>query len=1252
MVRLSTENGGSGIADTLQRELNMCIWTALAERDTEKVKDLKTLGADIDVEYISTNSDEEGMEGWRPLHMAVKNDDEAMIMTLHELGADIERKDAHGNTPIHLACQRGNKGSLTLLHDLGANINVQTYSETAHGIATSKTAENDQQILRIFDDLDFDRLHGNVNRYGKKNPGLRTEADYPSPAEMPLNKSFVERNDNSNDYYLIDHRGHYRRGGEHPHDWWNSKLHHDSSPSLRDCHYMHLRRAVKSGNLDSVQQNSHQVGWAINQCHSEDPLGLVGLAARSQDKPEIIGYLARADRANADALFIKDKEGQTILTLAKAKGHLKVVTYMIGLYSLQIHEAVKNDDLETCKRFRCLGGLTEMTDLPEPNLAVALRNCNVDITRWLVENGSNPDCRLQDGTTMVDLAARHGMDDVKKYLSFKVKNQLLRSAIRADDLEEVKKLHASGADPTAANYFGDTPISIAVRTGNLPLVHYLLSRGAPVVHHNPEASTLIKEAQTLGNMDMVKYLKRVVHRRFEESLQHGDVDTLAKLFQISGANLQEAKICEGDETAATLAYKNHGDQALRLLYNSNIPVHHPNKYGDYPLTLAEANDDFYAVEFLLDVCNVDKNVVNADGLTAAEIAREARYDLVALYIQTGQKPNPEEDERDEPTHTLQQLLTAVRSKKMEMLDDFIKETYQSRSLKIHCCEEMLKVARQQHAIEIFMKLAKHLRELTTDTSARKLEGSERYQRVLDGFLADLVKHVAGVDSVEEFGRTLEIVTGKVKEETHSLYTLMRKDIDAIHQDTKTEVQKLGQKCEDITSASEQLKSERKDMIEDLEKCKASLEKCKEPAKRIDLWEEIKSLRQKVSVASVYQHLYAKRQDVLLQRQNALDGFGQEESANMLFFFKTVSNTLEQFLLLWRVCAEDISQNVSDKQTFHFKNLNAKKGNDTKDVQLQVCLPSHFKKFYERAVKDVTGDPSVQKQTGRDTITVLAAEVELQTIITTTANKLTLWFANQISALSAEGPKKTCPAAALAEYCCARIISGFQSSSFGERQDLGNQLADHVVTWIPLSEMDLRLRGAAGQTYSIALITSDTVQKMYSVGSVKLPITQLGKQVETTPIDILSRASLITKTGEVFEHEQYTERNTSGRHSSYTYGCYNGTERVAHVRSMKRVQTVGRPDPRYFVDEFVSSSIGEDVRKEVTEYLADKGLSFESLEELKTMEEKSKDWFYKMETEMKEFLGSVKDRSENLEGGNSILTTIRSGRKEGKLNRFK
>ncbi|XP_035695735.1 ankyrin-1-like [Branchiostoma floridae] len=702
--------------------------------------------------------------------------DGKMIEMLHQFGSDLEGKDAHGNTPLHLACHRSTLEILTLLHTFGAGINVQDNAgftplmtateresvpmvrflllhgadetvvnqagDTARTIAR-RVLKDDHQISTILENLEYDKVCGKYNEEGNKDPDIHTETDYPSRAEVSVDERpwLTEHNKNCDSCL---------HGGSHQH--YNKSLRRDKC--LED---EELRRAVKSGTREDVQK-CHEGGGTINQCNQEDPHGLVGLAARSQDKPDIIEYLTQVDQDSKDnicALFIKDSNGQTILTLAKAKGHKNVVKYMIGHYSLQINQAVTSNDLDMCKKFKHLGGLVEISGSKEPNLSLALHERNSNIAKWLVENGSDPGGRDQNGTSLVEVASRYNMIDMEKFLKSKIKDQHLRSAIRAVDLEGVKRLHAEGADFTAANCFGDTPVSLAVRTGNLRLVHYLLSRGAPVIHSNAGKPTIIQQAQKLGNEDMVEYLKHMVHLRFEDCLKAGDTDTLVKLLKISGASLKEAKFCKEEETAATLAVKCHDFKALRLLYKSNIPMSHPNRNGDYPLTLAAANGDFPAVEFLIERCNVNRNVVNGEGTTVADAARKAGYDLVASYVKTGKKPDPEEAKTDKPSHTLDDLLKAVKGAKMDVIDDFIKETYQSRSMKLDWCKKMLDVAWLLDAIEIIRKLDKHLKEMETDNSARKLEGSEDYQRVLDGFLGDLVKQIANVDSVEEFGKSLE-----------------------------------------------------------------------------------------------------------------------------------------------------------------------------------------------------------------------------------------------------------------------------------------------------------------------------------------------------------------------------------------------------------------------------------------------------------------------------------------------------------------
>ncbi|PYS38731.1 MAG: hypothetical protein DMG14_16570, partial [Acidobacteria bacterium] len=80
-------------------------------------------------------------------------------------------------------------------------------------------------------------------------------------------------------------------------------------------------------------------------------------------------------------------------------------------------------------------------------------------------------------------------------------------AVRADDLETADLLIRAGANVSAANREGVTPMQLAATNGNAPMIEKLIKAGA-----NPNASlskfgdTALMLAARTGNVDAVKVL--------------------------------------------------------------------------------------------------------------------------------------------------------------------------------------------------------------------------------------------------------------------------------------------------------------------------------------------------------------------------------------------------------------------------------------------------------------------------------------------------------------------------------------------------------------------------------------------------------------------------------------------------------------------------------------------------------------------------------------------------------------------------
>ncbi|KAJ5387275.1 hypothetical protein N7509_009816 [Penicillium cosmopolitanum] len=97
---------------------------------------------------IEHGADINGIDGSRPLFLALENRREAIARLLIEQGADIHATDRHRHTPLSLASREGNEAIAKLLIEQGATINATTLSgETSLSFASRKGHEAIARLL-------------------------------------------------------------------------------------------------------------------------------------------------------------------------------------------------------------------------------------------------------------------------------------------------------------------------------------------------------------------------------------------------------------------------------------------------------------------------------------------------------------------------------------------------------------------------------------------------------------------------------------------------------------------------------------------------------------------------------------------------------------------------------------------------------------------------------------------------------------------------------------------------------------------------------------------------------------------------------------------------------------------------------------------------------------------------------------------------------------------------------------------------
>ena len=258
--------------------------------------------------------------------------------------------------------------------------------------------------------------------------------------------------------------------------------------------------------------------------------------------------------------------------------------------------------------FRCIGvalGLlcaSASFAADGPPLVDAARNGNVDGVRSLLKSGAEPNQTAPDGSTAVHWAV-HG-----------------------DNLAMLNALLDAGAKPDTVTRYKITPLTLAAQNGNAALVERLLAAGA-----NPDAAS--EEGQTA----------------LMTAARNGSVAAVRALLK-RGAQVGLAESFRG-QTALMFAAGEGNTDAARLLLEFGAKVNERSKGGYTPLLFAVRNNRYETVTFLLKQgANVNDKI--PDGTSALSIAvLNADFDLAAMLLDSGADPNVP-DPRGHPLHVV------------------------------------------------------------------------------------------------------------------------------------------------------------------------------------------------------------------------------------------------------------------------------------------------------------------------------------------------------------------------------------------------------------------------------------------------------------------------------------------------------------------------------------------------------------------------------------------------------------------------
>lgn len=274
-----------------------------------------------------------------------------------------------------------------------------------------------------------------------------------------------------------------------------------------------------------------------------------------------------------------------------------------------------------------------MTNCGSTALHAATRRAEAHIVHLLIKYKANVNTEDCNGETPLHLVMRYG--DGTAHILEPVASEVFENN-REEDTPRLQEaatrevriidMLLGSADTNKTDNFGDTPLHVAVRSGEAAVVFLLLQHGADVNIRNSFGETALHLAAHRGEAPIFKALlgcdadvntkNNANNTPLHLAAHRGEVSVINMLLN-SGADVKKAN---GDgDTPLHLAIRSGKTEAAGLLLRRGADVNKKNSSAFSPLHVAADAGEEAIVNFLLD-WSADVNATNDAGNTPLHLA--------------------------------------------------------------------------------------------------------------------------------------------------------------------------------------------------------------------------------------------------------------------------------------------------------------------------------------------------------------------------------------------------------------------------------------------------------------------------------------------------------------------------------------------------------------------------------------------------------------------------------------------------------